>query len=111
MGQAIIHFIEDVIKGENDRTAIIVATAMIDMQLEDLLKSFLQPKRNQDDELFAHEGSLSTFSSKISLAFRLGILDPDLCAVLDGVRKVRNDFAHLSLHSRSHRRAHRGHRE
>jgi hypothetical protein len=94
MGQAILHFCEDVMKGENDRTAIIVATSMLEMQLEDLLKAVLQPKRKQDDELFAPERPLSTFSAKISLSHRLGVLDPELCAVLDGIRKIRNDFAH-----------------
>jgi hypothetical protein len=100
LGQAILHFCADVLKAQNDRTAIIVATSMLEMQLEDLLKAFLQPPRKQDDELFRPERPLSTFSAKISLSYRLGVLDSTVCALLDGIRKIRNDFAH-DIFSRS----------
>jgi hypothetical protein len=37
---------------------------------------------------------LSTFSSRIKAAYRLGLIDLEITRALDLIRRLRNDFAH-----------------
>jgi hypothetical protein len=88
------HFWDDVIQGTSDRTAIIVGAAMLEFQLEELLKAFLQPTTKSHDDLFEGENPLSTFAAKITLANRLGVLHEEETAILRGIKRLRNAFAH-----------------
>lgn len=87
------------IHDDNDRAAVIVGAANIDSVLEKLLIQSLLPsiKRNQsrdNDELFGIGMPLSSFSSKITLSYRMGIIDKDFYSSLNIIRKIRNEFAH-----------------
>lgn len=80
---------------ETDRGAVILAASLFDIQLESLLKSFLVANSSRTDDLF--EGAtapLSNFSSKIQMAFRLGLLSSKFARDLNLIRRIRNEFAH-----------------
>ena len=68
---------------------------MIENALETLLKSFLVPTDSADDSLFAGSyAPLSSFSAKIDMAYRVGLISSRFCRDLHLVRRIRNDFAH-----------------
>lgn len=79
---------------ENDRAIVIIGAVNIDNLLRCLIESSLLPKRCKQDELFDGDSPLSTFSSKINLCYRVGLIDKGLASILHILRKIRNDFAH-----------------
>jgi len=83
-----------------------VGAARLELALERLLMRAMQPHPGGSDNLFDPDRPLGTFSAKISLAFRLGLLDKKVESSLQLVRKIRNDFAHsvgpASLSDSSH---------
>jgi DNA-binding MltR family transcriptional regulator len=78
---------------DSDRAAGLLAATFLDSFLEDVLRSLLTPGK-RTDELLDHRGALGTFSSRIDLAFALGIANEDVVADLTLIRKIRNHFAH-----------------
>jgi hypothetical protein len=79
---------------ERGRGVVLVGAARLDLALEHLLKAVMGPVLNQEDRLFTPERSLGSFAAKISLAARLGLVDPSVEKALHAIRAVRNDFAH-----------------
>lgn len=80
---------------ETDRGAVILAASLFDIQLESLIKSFLVADQATNDELFdGASAPLTNFSSKILMAFRLGLITKTFARDLNLIRKVRNEFAH-----------------
>lgn len=80
---------------ESDRACVILSVAMLDRALETILKARLVPTGSSEDEFL--EGAyapLSTFSARIGLAHRIGLISTKLCRDLHTIRKIRNDFAH-----------------
>jgi len=51
-------------------------------------------ERERVDGLFGGDAPLATFSSKIKLAFALGLITRKTRRQLDVIRQLRNDFAH-----------------
>lgn len=84
------------IKGENDRATVILGAAKLDFLLYQLLIKVLLPNTSSRDDLFDGEAPLSSFSAKIRMAHRLGLIDSDLTRALHLLRKIRNSFAHES---------------
>lgn len=83
------------IEYDSDRAAGIVAASIVEQRLEEALKSQLredQPRVLQ--ELFHPSGPLGPFSTKISLAYLLGLLSDDAFKDLVCLKGIRNDFAH-----------------
>lgn len=80
----------------SNRSCVIVAVAYLDILLRNLLGSFLSSPHNnkEDDELFTGYGPLSSFSSRIIIASRLGLISDYEYRALQIVRKIRNSFAH-----------------
>jgi len=76
------------------RTAIILGVAKLDQQLYFLLSKILLPKNKKHDNLFGSNCPLSSFSAKINICYRLGLIDYDFKQALHLFRKIRNDFAH-----------------
>lgn len=91
---------------EGERSSVVLGAERINVALEDLIKSSLQPSLNKTDTLFTSDGALASFSRKIEMAYRLGLIDLPFKHALDLVRKLRNDFAHAikveSLQQDSH---------
>ncbi len=79
---------------EGERSSVVLGAERINVALEVLIKSSLQPSSNKTDTLFTSEGALASFSRKIEMAYRLGLIDLPFKQALDLVRKLRNDFAH-----------------
>jgi hypothetical protein len=79
---------------EGERAAVVVGAARLELALERLLTRSMQLHPGGSDNLFDPDRPLGTFSAKISLAFRLGLLDKKVESALQLVRKIRNDFAH-----------------
>ena len=91
---------------EGERSSVVLGAERINVALEALIKSSLQPSLNKTDALFTSDGALASFSRKIEMACRLGLIDLPFKQALDLVRKLRNDFAHAikveSLQQDSH---------
>jgi hypothetical protein len=80
---------------ESDRASVILSVALLDHALESILKARLVPIGSAEDSLF--EGAyapISTFSARIDLAYRLGLVSTKLSRDLHLIRKIRNEFAH-----------------
>lgn len=83
---------------ESERGSAIVGAAFIEEELEKLLKAFLIAPAEKNDELFKSSYSpLGSFSAKIDVAYRTGLISPKVRKSFHIIRDLRNDFAHLSL--------------
>ncbi|HVL12338.1 MAG TPA: hypothetical protein VM529_07225 [Gemmata sp.] len=79
---------------ESDRAAVVLGASMIDEQLKTLLSNTLLPSRDKQDDLLEGDRPLATFSARIRVAYRLGLISADLAQSLDIIRTLRNVFAH-----------------
>src|SRR5579864_7726617 len=79
---------------EGQRALVIAGAARLDVSLEDLLKRSMRYRAGANDDLFRQDGPLGTFSAKIALAHRLGLIADEVEGAIDLVRRIRNDFAH-----------------
>ncbi|MGD1083654.1 MAG: hypothetical protein ABSA47_02760 [Verrucomicrobiota bacterium] len=79
---------------ETDRAAVVLGAAKLDLQLYHLLQKVLLPNPCGTDELLDGDAPLGTFSSRINLCYRLGLIDGVLARALHLIRKIRNSFAH-----------------
>lgn len=80
---------------ESDRAAVILTSSMLDSALTSLLRSFLVDTPNSEDELIERPNApLSTFSAKIDISRRLGLISNKFCRDLHIIRRIRNEFAH-----------------
>lgn len=83
------------LKNESARGVVLIATAMIEEQLREVLLATLVPNPSSSDTLFDGPNSpFGSLSSKIDVAYRLGIISDKLCRDLHIVRRIRNDVAH-----------------
>jgi hypothetical protein len=96
----------DEFKGESDRAAVILGAAKLDALLAQVLDRHFLPSLASNDELLDGDSPLSTFSSRINISYRLGLITSDFAKALHLVRRIRNAFAHeisgVSLSSGSH---------
>lgn len=83
-----------VLKGESDRGAVLIAAAMLELGLEKLLAAKMLPSISAKDPVFDNNGALGTFSSKIEMSYRLGVITKKQKDMFNIFRKIRNDFAH-----------------
>lgn len=86
------------IRNESARGAVIIAGAVLDVQLRNLISKFLVDDSKVVDELLGSENKpdrpLSSFSSRIKAAYCLGLISRGMYDDLNAVRKIRNKFAH-----------------
>lgn len=79
----------------SDRACAVLAGAVLDDKLKSLLLGYLLPPSNRkDDRLLGRNGSINSFSARIQLAHRLGLVSEEVREALDWLRDVRNDAAH-----------------
>lgn len=80
----------------SERAATIVAAAYIDDDLKRKIQTKLGPCEDPEkDPLFdIGDRPLNSFSAKIILAERMGIILPDVAAVIHRLRKIRIKYAH-----------------
>ena len=79
---------------ESDRSAVILGAARLDLALERLLKQVMYHHPGGSDNLFDPDRPLGSFSAKIALSYRLGLIDRDIEYLLQMARRLRNAFAH-----------------
>lgn len=88
-------FVEDFLGEKSDRPLIIVGASKIDDLLFHILSKYLLPNiSGNKDDLLEGDQPIATFSSRIKLIYRLGIIDVKLFKLLDQIRKIRNLCAH-----------------
>lgn len=101
-----IKFVDE-FKGESDRAVVILGAAKLDLLLCQILQQYMAPSTGSKDELLDGDSPLGTFSAKILIANRLGLIDNEFTRALQLIRKIRNSFAHeisgCTLDSGSHR--------
>jgi len=104
--EVLASFVEQLVN-EGDRATVILVVAKLDLILSQILQKHLVSIPGSKDELLDNDGPLSTFSAKIHIAYRLGLIDNLFARSLHLIRKIRNNFAHevegCSLNSGSHR--------
>jgi hypothetical protein len=81
---------------EADRTAAIVAGALLDMFLELAIRTKFIHEIDPEaaNNIFRNNGPLSSFSARIAVAYALGIYDEVTRTELDNIREIRNAFSH-----------------
>lgn len=79
---------------ESDRGSILMATSFLDYELQKLFEFYLIGNKKTLDEMFSGQGSLATFSSRIKLAYCLGLISKLTMDDLNIIRRIRNDCGH-----------------
>jgi hypothetical protein len=79
---------------ERGRGAVLVGVARVDAALESLLQAVLLPAAGATDTFFQPDRPLGSFGARITLAARLGLIEPPVAQALQTLRRVRNAFAH-----------------
>jgi hypothetical protein len=80
---------------ESDRAAVILVASLFDNALGTYLRNTLLPTPTATDDLFdAPNAPLGSFSAKIILSYRLGLISVRFGRDLHLIRKIRNEFAH-----------------
>lgn len=82
------------LQGESDRGAALVGAALIDDQLDRLLRAHLIEGKVADSLLDGGNAPLGTFSTRLKLAYSLGLLSKLEYDEGDLIRRIRNEFAH-----------------
>lgn len=82
---------------ESDRAAVILGAAKLDLAIRELLVKKFRPNPSGQDELFDTDKPISSFSARINVAYRLGLIDKQLANSLHLIRRIRNDFAHEAI--------------
>jgi len=89
-----LHF-ESAIKAESARASAILSAVYLNDLLEKYLKMMLFPSSSKNDRLFdGPQSPLSSFSSKVEMALRMGVISSEEAESLHLVRRIRNRFAH-----------------
>ena len=79
---------------ERGRGAVLVGAARVDAALERLLQAVLLPAPGSTDPFFQPDRPLGSFGARITLAARLGLIEPPVEQALQTLRRVHNTFAH-----------------
>lgn len=79
---------------ESAKGAVLTASAFLDERLEDMVKTFLANVESTDELLSGFNAPLGTFSSRIKIAFSLGLIEKNEYDTLNIIRKIRNEFGH-----------------
>jgi hypothetical protein len=88
-------FVEDFLGEKSFRPMLIVGASKIDdLLLRILQKHLVSIVSGAKDEFLEGDNPLGTFSARIKLTHRLGIIDTNFYKLLEQVRKIRNLSAH-----------------
>jgi hypothetical protein len=82
------------LNAETDRGCALMAAAYLDDQLGELLRAYFVDDLRIIDELLGPAAPLGSFSSRVDLAYSLGLIGPHGRRELHLIRKIRNDFGH-----------------
>jgi DNA-binding MltR family transcriptional regulator len=79
---------------ESDRGCILMATSFLEYELKRLFEYYLIGNKKNHEEMLTGQGGLATFSSRIKLAYSLGLISRITMDDLNIIKKVRNDCGH-----------------
>jgi hypothetical protein len=80
---------------ESDRAAVILTASLFDHAITQLLRITFVPAPVSEDQLFdSPNAPLASFSAKINMAYRIGLISKQFCRDLHLIRAIRNNFAH-----------------
>lgn len=79
---------------ESDRGAPLVAAAMLDERLREILAAFMTKSRATEALLTGFNAPLGTFSARANAAYSLGLIQEDEFKEITAIRKIRNEFSH-----------------
>lgn len=85
-----------ILSNETDRGCALMATAYLDQALGNYICASLVDDESVIKTLLGSQGPLGTFSSRIDLSYMLGLISFADRRNLHLIRKIRNDFAHVS---------------
>ena len=80
---------------ETDRGCALMAAAYLDSEIEKLLSKYFVNNENVKKEVLGQSRPLGTFSSRIDMAYLLGLIGAKAHRDLHLIRKVRNEFGHV----------------
>lgn len=88
--------ISEQIDRKNDRAVAIISAAMVEDRLQWLIeaKFIAGLSSTRRERLFGGFGPLATFSSKIEIAYALGVIGEQVHGQLRQIGRIRNKFAH-----------------
>jgi len=93
-GTEIVELLHLVTEQAQTAYVLVTATALEDMLEMALLGSMREMSKTSYADLFTGNGPLSTFASKIEVAYAIRIIDDDLVGDFRGIKSIRNAFAH-----------------
>jgi DNA-binding MltR family transcriptional regulator len=79
---------------DSDRATAILLGAELDDILQQILSKRLLPPKSKSARLLEQDSPMGSFSARIELAYRLGLINPLVHGELHLIRKIRNEFAH-----------------
>ncbi|HKP48125.1 MAG TPA: MltR family transcriptional regulator [Pyrinomonadaceae bacterium] len=82
------------LNAETDRGCALMAAAYLDAELEKLLRKYLVDNDSVQNEILRQSGPLGPFSTRIDMAYLLGLIGPKARRDLHLIRKIRNQFGH-----------------
>jgi len=82
------------LEGASERASAVVAGVFLDVALGEILRGFFVKDPTNDKKIFEGTGPLSTFSAKIDIAYRLGLISKREHQIIHTIRSIRNKFAH-----------------
>ncbi len=78
----------------SDRARAVLLGAEIDRYLRQMLETYFLPKAPRSGRLLEGSGPVGTFTARIEVAYRLGLLRPEWHHDLQIISQIRNEFAH-----------------
>lgn len=89
-----MNLVDKEIENQSDRSLALLSAAIIDEQLEFILKTFLLEDKHIQKRIFDNNCPLSTLSAKNNMCYYLGLISKHEYNTIDLIRKIRNIFAH-----------------
>jgi hypothetical protein len=83
----------DEVLNNSERSAVLIAAASFEVQLERLLKAYLIQGSSASKDI----AEKSNFATKINLCFSLALINDDERIDLHKLREIRNAFAHSDV--------------
>lgn len=84
----------EVVDSHDDRGLVLSLAAFAEDTLGRLLIAYLREEKQAKELVAGFNAPLGTFSSRIKVAFSLGLLDREQYDNLEILRRIRNSFAH-----------------
>lgn len=79
---------------DSDRAAAIIAASLFEARLQEAIKFRMQRDPKIEERLFQPSGPLGAFSTKIDLAYMIGLISKAAHADAIHIKDIRNPFAH-----------------